>query len=124
MINDLNIILDEIWVHIRSLGNWTDKLNEYFSNFNLVLEMNKLYFSNEHDIGINLKNVSRINTKPKIEKKQSNFDRKNLIQLLWTYHKFMHKIEFLQIADPTLVSLSWKALLYLAENPKILKSKV
>ena len=24
---------DELWLHIRSLGNWTRKLNEYFSQF-------------------------------------------------------------------------------------------
>jgi len=24
---------DELWLHIRSLGNWTKKLNQYFSKF-------------------------------------------------------------------------------------------
>ena len=26
---------DELWLHVRSLGNWTNKLYEYFSDYAL-----------------------------------------------------------------------------------------
>lgn len=33
---------DEIWLHVRSLGNWTNKLNEYFSKFSNFKRKNSI----------------------------------------------------------------------------------
>ncbi len=65
---------DELWLHVRSLGNWTKKVNEYFSNFEAVLKMQTKYFDNKipHD-DIVLDGIKRIESKPKLEKTKSNY---------------------------------------------------
>lgn len=74
----INKNLDEIWVHIRSLGNWTNKLNQYFNDYNIILnKMNKL-----DDVlkvnNIELTSVNKISTKkPKVEKRISNYSKYN-----------------------------------------------
>ncbi len=65
---------DELWVHVRSLGNWTNKLNEYFRNFDTVLSMQKKHFEfDKFDEDVTLKGIKRIATKPKVERKKSNY---------------------------------------------------
>jgi len=33
--NTMFLFKDELWLHVRSLGNWTNKLYEYFSDYTL-----------------------------------------------------------------------------------------
>ena len=65
---------NELWVHIRSLGNWTNKVNEYFSNFDLVLSMQKKRFDfDKFKEDVMLKGIKRVVTKPKAERTKSNY---------------------------------------------------
>ena len=64
--------LDEIWVHVRSLGNWTNKLNEYFSNFDLVLnEWYQNSFSN--DVKLQSIQSKRSTVRPRATRSRSTF---------------------------------------------------
>ncbi len=70
---------DELWLHIRSLGNWTNKVNQYFSdlaqNKSRVLTSNNLYNPNiAESSNMGLISIPNFNTHKPV--------------YVWTYYKW------------------------------------
>lgn len=63
---------DELWVHVRSLGNWTNKLNKYFKNFDLVLSE---WYSSSLKRDVELKGIQskRSTVRPRATRSRSTF---------------------------------------------------
>ena len=66
---------------MRSLGNWTNELNEYFTNYDLVINE---WFENLHghvtNDSIKLGNIKKINSqKTVVERTKSNYGNVNIL---------------------------------------------
>ena len=59
-ISFINYFLEELWLHIRSLGNWTNKLHEYFYDYSKFNHQNAIY--RKQNIISNLFRDSRVSS--------------------------------------------------------------
>ncbi len=46
------ILVDELWLHVRSTGDWTSKLNDYYLNYSK--------FDSQSDNGNQFSSISKI----------------------------------------------------------------
>lgn len=63
--------IDELWLHVRSLGNWTNKLYDHFYDFSKYNRNNSIYSTH------NMNKDFASNTK--YERKMSNLGNNGLI---------------------------------------------